>query len=265
MKNWDDYYKNKYKYRPWKKWLYVRKLKKEAQYMEQRLDFIKRQFDWGVCEECKDRTEFHNSQDDLDELFNVMSLKNMCEINNISNLVGFVTFAGMDLFTMYIHLTNAEDNRERKFFSRLICMNMYELTEDILQLLGNDKDKETGRLIGIRQMVQDIEDDVLTKELKELSSKWYGFWNETTKCKTYQDIRNITVAHKDHIFSKQYDSLKAISWGQVMKDFEEFRIIYDETNTFIGHFMIKNHKKFRHDMDYLIEKAKSGDYSHLHN
>lgn len=37
----------------------------------------------------------------------------MCEINNISNLVGFVTFAGMDLYTMYIHLIKAEDDREK--------------------------------------------------------------------------------------------------------------------------------------------------------
>lgn len=51
-------------------------------------------------------------------------------------------------------------------------MNMYELTGDILQLLGNDKDKETGRLIGIRQTVQDIDDEALTKELNVLSSKW---------------------------------------------------------------------------------------------
>ena len=34
MENWDEYYKNKYKYRPLKKWLYVRKLKKEARNME---------------------------------------------------------------------------------------------------------------------------------------------------------------------------------------------------------------------------------------
>lgn len=256
MENWDEYYKNKYKYRPLKKWLYVRKLKKEARNMEQHLVFIKAQFDWGLCEECKDRISLHNSQDNLDELFNLMFLKNMCEINNISNLVGFVTFAGMDLYTMYIHLIKAEDDREKKFFSRLVCMNMYELTGDILQLLGNDKDKETGRLIGIRQTVQDIDDEALTKELNVLSSKWNLFWNETIKRGTYQDVRNITVAHKDHIFSKQYESLKAISWGQVMKDFEEFRIIYNETNNFIGCFMLKNQKKFRHDMDNLIEKMK---------
>lgn len=255
MENWDIYYKRKYR-KPWKKWLYVRKLKKEAQYMEQRLDFIKKKFDWGGCEECKDRREYHNSQDEFDELFNLMLLKNMCDINNISNLVGFVTFAGMDLYTMYIHLIKAEDDREKKFFSRLVCMNMYELTGDILQLLGNDKDKETGRLIGIRQTVQDIDDEALAKELNVLSSKWNLFWNETIKHGTYQDVRNITVAHKDHFFSKQYESLKAISWGQVMKDFEEFRIIYIETKTFIGHFMLKNQKKFRHDMDKLIEKRK---------
>ena len=247
------------KWMPWKKWLYVRKIRKDAKYMEQRLDFIKNKFEWGLCEECKDRIEYSNSKDDFDKLFNGMFLLNMCEMNNISNIVGFMTLGAMDLYTMYAHMLEADNKIERNFFSRLICMNMYEFTEDILQLLGKDKDKETGRLLGVRQLVNDVEDNTLIEELNTLRSKWIVFWKEIApKEKNYSGIRNITVAHKDHFFLKQYNSLKAIQYRQVVEDFEKFKALYEDTYTFIGHFMMKNQKQYKLKMNKLLEDARNG-------
>lgn len=246
------------KWMPWKKWLYIRKIRKDASNMEQRLDFIKNKFEWGLCEECKDRIEYKNSIDDFDKLFNGIFLINMCEVNNISNIVGFMTLGAMDLYTIYAHLLESDNIIEKNFFSRLICMNMYEFTEDILQLLGKDKNEDTGRMLGVRQMVNDIEDDKLIAELNKLRSKWKDFWNEIARNgKNYSSIRNITVAHKDHIFLKQYNSLKTIQYKQVIEDFEKFKTIYKETETFIGHFMIKNQKLYKKKMNKIIEDARS--------
>lgn len=255
--NNDDYYIKKYRWRPLKKWLDLLQIRKGAIDMNRFIGYLKERIDYWNKARCEDCVTYHNSRNDAERLISGTRFKSTLELTNINNIVGFSSFASMDMYTMYAHLIQAKSNIEKNFFARLVCMNIYELTEDMTQLLGKDVDKESGRGYGIRPIVDDMEDKELTEELNTLCSKWNLFRKEIDKGnKNFCGIRNMTVAHKDHDFMKQYESINAIKWGQTIEDYEKFFGIFHDTNLFLVRVMKVFNAKCKKDIAKAKEMVK---------
>lgn len=258
MENPDAYYRKKYWWRPWKKWLYLRKIRKGAKDMIKFIDYVREQVDYWNKARCEDCIDYYQSKSDAEKLLTGTCLINTMMMTNINNIMGFTSFATMDLYIMYEYLIKAKSDLEKNFFARLVCMNIYELTEDMTQLLGKDVDKDTGRGYGIRPIVDNLEDKELNEDLKELCSKWNLYRKEIDKGnKNFSGIRNITVAHKDHDFVKQYESMKGISWGQTIRDFEKFHGIFMKTKMFITKLMKVFDGKFKKEIKEVREIVRT--------
>ena len=242
-------------WRPWKKWAFLRKIRKDAREMAKYLDYVREQVDYWNKARCEDCIDYHQSKSDAEKLLTCTCLINTLMMTNINNIIGFTSFVTMDLYTMYEHLILAKSDVEKNFFARLVCMNIYELTEDMTQLLGRDVDKDTGRGYGIRPIVENMKDEELNEELKSLCSKWNLYRKEIDKGnKNFCGIRNMTVAHKDHDFVKQYESMKGISWGQTVRDYEKFYRIFTDTNMFITKLLKALDVKFKKEIRAAREK-----------
>ena len=249
MDQYDDYYKNKYRWRPLKKWLDLMHIRKDAREMKMFIDYLNKQIDFWDKVRCEDCVKYHNSRNDAEKLISGTRFKSTLEFTSINNIVGFSSFASMDMYTMYAYLIQAKSDIEKNFFARLVCMNIFELTEDITQLLGNDVDKKSGRGYGIRPIVNDMEDIELKDDLNHICSKWNSFRKEIDKGnKNFSGIRNMTVAHKDHDFMKQYESMKAIKWGQTIEEYEKFFKIFHDTNLFLVRFIKVFNAKYKTDI-----------------
>ena len=240
----------KHELNPFEKWKKIRKLRRDALRCERYLDFVSKSVNEGYRKESKDYSEYANSQDKIDEAYNLVFYLTSCEMTNIGNLVGFVSFAEMDLSTIHAHLLKANNDIDRLFFIRLLCMNMYELSDDFLDILGNDRNENI--VLGITPVVEAIGDDSLTMECNSLRSKWSKFRKKISEgSNNYITIRSSTVAHKDHNFLKQYESLRSINENQIMEDFATFQEIFNDTNIFLTHLMPKIRSSFREKCDQL--------------
>ena len=239
-----------HKLNPLERWNKIRKLKRDALRCERYLDFVSKSVNEGYQKESEDYSEYANSKDEIDEAYNLIFYLNSCEMTNLGNFVGFVSFAEMDLATIHAYLLNANSDVDRKFFIRLLCMNMYEFSDDFLNLLGNDRNKDI--VLDITPVVEAIGDDSLTKECNSLRSKWAKFRKKISEePNSYITIRSSTVAHKDHNFLKQYESLKSINEIQIMEDFDTFNKIFNDTNIFLTHLMPKIRSSFKEKCDKL--------------
>lgn len=169
MDNPDAYYRKKYWWRPWKKWAFLRKIRKDARKMTKYLDYVREQVDYWNKARCEDCIDYHQSKSDAEKLLTGTCLINTLMMTIINNIIGFTSFVTMDLYTMYEHL------------------------------LGRDVDKDTGRGYGIRPIVENMKDEELNEELKSLCSKWNLYRKEIDKGnKNFCGIRTLLACcHRD--------------------------------------------------------------------
>lgn len=113
--NNDDYYIKIYRWRPLKKWLDLLQIRKGAIDMNRFIGYLKEQIDYWNKARCEDCVTYHNSRNDAERLISGTRFKSTLELTNINNIVGFSSFASMDMYTMYAHLIQAKSNIEKNF------------------------------------------------------------------------------------------------------------------------------------------------------
>jgi hypothetical protein len=183
-----------------------------------------------------------------------------CQFEVILNMIGFVDIALIDLFSIMINLITASGDWDKKFYARIACMNLYELTNDILELFGNDKDGN-GIKRGVRPIVNDINDATLTQIINEIRQNFANFHNKINKNgKNYANVRNLSVAHRDHDFRTQYESINNLSWGEVIEDFMEFNTLLYYLRLFNNYltslFSVKYNQDIQPVLDSIRERMK---------
>lgn len=178
------------------------------------------------------------------------------EYEVVLNMIGFVDVVSIDLFIIMRNMITVRDEWERRFFARIACMNLYELTNDILDLLGDDRDKE-GNKRGIHPIVQDIDDLNLTQIQNEVRRNFANFKKKIDKDgKNHASVRNISVAHKDHAFRNQYESINKLSWGEVIEDFTEFNTLLYQLRLFNKYLMSQYSIKYNQDIQPVLDYVK---------
>ena len=74
------------------RWNKVRQLKKDALRCERYLDFVSKSVNEGYKQEAEDYNEYANSKDEIEEAYNLIIYLNSCEMTNLGNLVGFISY-----------------------------------------------------------------------------------------------------------------------------------------------------------------------------
>lgn len=201
----------------------------------------------SIMEHETDPQKKHNSE---------ILYKKSCEFAVVLNMVGFVDVVSIDLFIIMRNLITATDDWDRRFYARIACMNLYELTNDILDLLGEDRDEE-GNKRGVRPLVQEIDDENLTQVLNEVRKHFANFQNKINKNgKNYASVRNISVAHRDHDFRNQYKSINELSWGEVIEDFTMFNNLLYQLRLFNKYLTSQYSIKYNQDIQPVLDYVK---------
>lgn len=243
------------KRRFWKKWELLKLIKQAKEEAESSLAL-----DVYLLKENKKSKEFQKTL--MDNVQNPEKKRNSeilyaknCEFEIILNMIGFVDIAALDLFTIMRNLVKAKNDWDRRFFAREACMNLYELTNDILEMLGDDKDKNQVKR-GVNPIVIAINDANLSLSQNEVRAQFNEFKGKIgAKGRNYSEVRNISVAHKDHDFQTQYDSINKVSWGEVVEDFREFMNMFYYLRLFnkslISHYSMKYHQDVQPVLDFV--------------
>lgn len=234
------------KRRFWKKWELLKLIKQAKEEAESSLAL-----DVYLLKENKTSKEFQKTLKDNEQYpekkrnSEILFAKN-CEFEIILNMIGFVDIAALDLFTIMRNLLKARSEWDRRFYAREACMNLYELTNDILEMLGDDEDENHVKR-GVKPIVIAVNDADLSLLQNEVRSLFNAFKKKIgVKGKNYGKVRVISVAHKDHDFQTQYDSIKKVSWGEVVEDFREFMNMFYCLRLFnkslTSHYSMKYHQ-----------------------
>ena len=250
------------KRRFWKKWELLKMIKQAKEEAESSLAL-----DVHLLKENKTSKEFQKTLIDNERSpekkrnSEILYAKN-CEFEIILNMLGFVDIAALDLFTIMRNLLKAKSDWDRRFFAREACMILYELTNDILEMLGDDKDKNQVKR-GVNPIVVAINDANLSQLQNEVRAQFNEFKGKIgAKGRNYSEVRNISVAHKDHDFQAQYDSINEVSWGEVVEDFRAFMNMFYYLRLFNKSMTSHYSMKYHQDVQPVLDFVKSGRAGH---
>lgn len=239
----------------WKKWKLMRAIKENSEMTEK---FLLSDFSLlsSTIKEKDNQEKYLKESSDPEQRNNHrILLEKHCETEKLFNMIGFLDLVSLDIFTMMHYLLIAHNDRDRKFFARNACMLMYEMVDDVLTLLGCMK-KENDDIYKIGNLVNDINDQDLSDALNEVRMDWNNFRKDIFK-KKYNEVRNQTVAHKEHDFIKQYNAANIICWGEVVEDFIKFNHIFSVLRYFIKFFSEKYFEKYNQDVAPILESISS--------
>lgn len=237
----------------WSKWKLYRSLGKTISFAEKALNDDVRFLREAIVEKERQEDCMSSSHDAKSKARHELIYKKYYELEQIYNFIGFVDVNSIDICILSRCLLKEKDKWSRNLYARLSYAIMYELTEDVIQLLGNDKDKDSNHLYGVRSLVKEINDASLNKELNNTSKVWNDFWKKIGKNGlNYSEIRNTSAIHRDHNFLKQFDSLSNVSWGAALSDISEFNTMYTLLRCFIRDFMYIYCNKYNHDIEQMI-------------
>ena len=235
------------------KWKMVRLLKKTIDIAESSLDDDARFLKSAIEEKNRQQEYMESATEEEKKARHETMYNKQCELEKIFNLTGFVDINSIDICLLSQKMIKERKKWSRNLYARYAYMLMYELTEDITQLLGNDKDKKTGHVYGIRTLVKSMGDQELENELNNNSKLWNGFWDKIgANGRDFSSIRNTSTAHRDHDFLKQYEAMTKISWGSALADISEFSIMYTILRGFLRDFMVRYFEKYNRDVEPLI-------------
>lgn len=205
------------------KWRIIRAFKINISIAEKSLDIDKK-----VLEGAK--KEMDNQKEALKSVVDSQSRnkhdfinKKEFELEKIMNFIGFVDINSIDISMLSLQIVKDRNKWSRNLYARLAFVLMYELTEDICQLLGNDKSADSSRYYGIRPIVQELNDPELTKELNDTAERWNEFKKaiRAHNC-NYHQIRNVSTVHRDHDYLSLHSNITNISWSDAFMGLHRF-------------------------------------------
>lgn len=239
----------------WKKWKMLRIVRENSKMTEKSLLSDYSLLESTIKEKQNQEQYLKESSDPAQRNNHRILFEKHCETEKLFNMIGFLDLVSLDIFTMMHYLLTAHSERDRKYFARNACMLMYEMTDDVLTLLGcmkNEKDD----VYKIGNLVNDINDQDLSDALNVVRKDWNTF-KKDIMTKKYNEIRNKTVAHKEHDFITQYNSSNSISWGQIVEDFVIFNHILSVLRYFVKFFSEKYLEKYNKDVAPILESISS--------
>ena len=235
------------------KWRMLRQIKKVIAFADYsvKTDVL---FLADIIKEQKRQLEYiETAESDEKKVLHKMIYDKHCELERILNLIGFIDLSSIDISVLSEKLIADNNKWSRNLYARYAYMMMYELTEDILQLLGNDRKKD-GKVLGVRSLVECVGDVQLTEKLKEVSGSWNNFWKKIgTSGRNFSQIRNISTAHRDHDFKKQYETIINVSWEKALNDVIEFSVKYTILRVFMRSFLQMYSVKYNEDVWPLMK------------
>lgn len=212
----DKEMEHRLKWRWFYKWQMLRLIKEAIAFADDSLETDMYFLNDAIEEKNRQLEYIKTAESDEKKAQHEMIYDKQCEMERIFNLIGFIDLNSIDISVLSQKMITEKNKWSRNMYARYAYMMMYELTEDVIQLLGKDKDKDTGQLYGIRPLVEGIGDEQLTTELNKVSGLWNNFWKKIgVNGRDFSQIRNTSTAHRDHDFRKQYATVTNVSWGQL--------------------------------------------------
>lgn len=254
MTDKDRIYIRKFRWKFWLRWKYLGMMKRFAKEIHRDIEREKDTLIRCRKDMLEQKAYIDSAKSDNERKVHEIMYKQQCSFERTANFSGFLSLTTMDLFTVLPNLYNAKNEIQRNYYARLVKMYIYELTEDVTQLLAKDEDRQEGKAFGLRPLVEEIGDEKLVKLHNEICGEWNDLWGRISKDKkNFKDVRIMTVAHRDHDFLKQFESIQTVSWGQTIEDFGEFYNCYSHLTTLVQCIYYKQYAKYRHDMRAIEE------------
>lgn len=129
----------------------------------------------------------------------------------IWNIAGFIDLTSFDLKVIGQDLAFAENDWQKKLFSRQACLIIYESINDLFDLLG----KEFKRVLK-SQIKDPLIEEALNAERKKLNIF------KKANIQKLKEIRNVAIAHRDQDVIIQINEIGAIKRSEI------FDLVFDE-------------------------------------
>lgn len=141
----------------------------------------------------------------------------------IWNFSGFINLISMDIKTLQIGLYFSENQWQKRYYARYSYSLIYECINDILEFIGK----------GLNNILNTTYYESFNNStLKDLRKKINLFKKEHIK--TAQEIRNSTLAHKDHDVLSQIHIITNINWNKTIQMTNQFESIINDIGSYLS-------------------------------
>jgi len=124
----------------------------------------------------------------------------------IWNIAAFINIISFDLKVVSQDLMLAENEWQKRYYSRQVSLIIYESINDFFDLLG----KDFRELISLKICDKKVEEELMTvrKDLNSYKSKYFD---------KLKGIRNTAIAHRDNDSIKQIRTIIDICWSDTIE------------------------------------------------
>lgn len=148
---------------------------------------------------------------------------NKMESNKVFwNAAGFINMSSYDLKVIVKEMTLATDEWTKRYFARQTCHLIYELINDLFEILGKDFKIHIEKL---------TENENLKSILTNIKAKLNSF--KTDNFERLKEIRNVSSAHREKDFIVQLKLIDSISWIEVISIATSFDNIMNDLGAII--------------------------------
>lgn len=148
---------------------------------------------------------------------------NKMESNQIFwNAAGFINMSSYDLKVIVKEMTFATDEWTKRYFARQTSHLIYELTNDLFEILGKDFKVRIEKL---------TDNDNLKASLINIRTKLNSFKADTFD--KLKEIRNVSSAHRDKDFITQLRLIDSINWIETISIATRFDNIMNDLGAVI--------------------------------
>lgn len=127
------------------------------------------------------------------------------------NAAGFINMSSFDLKVITKEMNFSTNEWAKRYFARQACQLIYELTNDLFEVLNKDFEKEIDKLTNNETIKISLK--TIRRDLNQFKEIYF------TKLK---EIRNVASAHRDKDISLQFEIIESISWTDTINMTSKF-------------------------------------------
>ena len=164
-----------------------------------------------------------NFKTQTDTLSVIVQAKTHSDFNHMDsnkvfwNAAGFINISSFDLKVIVKEMTFATDEWTKRYFARQTCHLIYELTNDLFEILGKDFKEQIEMLTN---------NENLKTSLVDIRAKLNQF--KSANFDTLKEVRNVSSAHRDKDFITQLRSIESINWADTISIATKFDNIMND-------------------------------------
>ena len=159
----------------------------------------------------------------------------------IWNIAGYVNIISYDLKIITRDLTFSRSEWQKRHYARQACLIIYESIDDLFKLLGKEFIELTKNRLDITELKADLKE--IRQDLNTFKSGYSEKLNE---------IRNVSIAHRDNEVLKQIELIQQISWSDAIGMIMQYDVILNK----LGKFLTKLINKGLADLSELKTEDK---------